>query len=154
MRGGSGTEAIVGTATVGCAATVALLGGATPSQLCLMLSRVASRCSTCCRARAIAGTSRSATAIASMNTREIHFMLIATYCNSAARAHATEHPSAVAWNAPCQSFPRAVARCEAGTAFQRGHDMVIPFILLVGAVTVAVLARKRRGATEHNDLDL
>src|SRR5256885_13273826 len=48
--------------TTGSGATLALLGGATPIQLCLMLSRVASRCSTCCRARATAGTSTSAIA--------------------------------------------------------------------------------------------
>jgi hypothetical protein len=53
------------------------------------------------------------------------------------------------------SFRNLGRQCvKHGTAFNRGHEMVIPFILLLGAVTVAVVARKRRGTTEHNSLHL
>jgi hypothetical protein len=44
----------------------ALVGGATPSQLCLMLSLVVSCRSTCCLARAAVGTSTSAAASTTM----------------------------------------------------------------------------------------
>src|SRR5215831_10779065 len=61
-RGGSSSAASAGKVTIGFGAILALVGGATPIQLCLMLSRVASRRSTCCCARLIVGTRIRATA--------------------------------------------------------------------------------------------
>src|SRR6185436_1112092 len=62
------TDGTGNTATV-TGATDAFVGGATPTQLCLMLSRVASRCSTCWCARASVGTRTRAVTIVRTATR-------------------------------------------------------------------------------------